>query len=71
MITASAKIDNPQAVNIALTISMPLADWERFSAQIGETPPGSPYPGWKVQEVIRRAIAEIRKAVTETIELET
>jgi hypothetical protein len=65
-------VENIRALEDAgIRAYMPLADWERFSAQIGETPPGSPYPGWKVQEVIRRAIAEIRKAVTETIELET
>lgn len=64
MIIATAKVHNPEAVQLEITIQMSIKDWLKIADSIGSTG----WPNWKVASAIQRAIVTVSKTFTERIE---
>ncbi len=68
MITASCQVQNTNAVQLQITISMPLPEWKIIYQAIEESPI-SKHPKWPVLSMISKAIAGVERAVTDVQEL--
>ena len=55
---AKFKIENPETVEMSLTITMPVSDWKRLNAQLA-----TDYPAWKVG----RAISDMVEAANVSV----
>lgn len=62
-----AKVTNPELVEVAITINMPLPDWKRLMGTLSVPPHSSDFPAWKVRDAISLVIRELDRTVTETI----
>jgi hypothetical protein len=55
---AQGTVINPEQVEIAMTFTMSLADWESIAQQMG-----SAYPAWKFTSAINDLTRELRAKV--------
>ena len=62
MITAHARIANPKDIQLEISIELPVEDWRRLMAQISQGGSPSSYPGWKVKDVIEKALSKALEA---------
>jgi hypothetical protein len=60
VIHATMAVQNPEAVAVSLTLTMSIADWQRFVQQLGEGG-FSAYPSWKVAEEVQTLIRRVEQ----------
>lgn len=51
---ARIHIDNPDAAEVTITLSMTLGQWKQVLSELGDG-----YPAWKVKAVIQDAIQKV------------
>ena len=70
MIKHNAHISEPDSVEVTISITMKLSDWDRLRDQIEEKDSSDRYPTQKVIYIIKSAIGKVKKEVFGTDELE-
>ncbi len=66
MISATAKVEQPEKVEITISITMPLSEWATLLDHLGPVRGHAPY--WQITKIVEQAITPIRKSVTERLE---
>lgn len=64
-ISITAHVAKPDDTPVTLSITMTVGEWKRLSEQIGEG-----YPGWKLDQAIRKMARNVAAAHEEKMELE-
>lgn len=56
MISITAKVEQPETAKVALTITMPLAEWKLLREQLT-----ADYPAWKLSQAISGLVRHVEE----------
>jgi len=63
MIRSSARVSNPEAVDVQITLEMTVGDWRRAALLLDQG-----HPGYDLARIIRKVVATVDEQLSETHE---
>lgn len=66
----TARIENPDAIDVTVSVTLRVADWDNFSEQLGKAGLKANFPFWKMLQTISTATGKAKAGYYETTEAE-
>lgn len=58
---ARFQLENPKAAEATLSVTMPIASWERFVDEMAASPKSSSHPMWEFQNLVNELIKQAKE----------